>query len=602
MPFYTGNPDVGLFTAYWTGKGLGDEFEPWSSEATLRRLRDIHVFAVTDYLAWCYAERDAGKWDFAAYQKTADAMRSHNIEYVPFCWVHYPPRWYLESARFVPYVNLATGESIPQVSLWSPDLKNIHDRFYGALAREMGGTVSFIRLGMPSEYGEIGYCAGMTKWLMPQPHAGPGFWCGDVYAKRDFAERMLERYGTLEALNKSWGTAFADGKEIAMPDPKTTAAELDGSAALRHRWLDFIDWYDGAWERTLEELTGIVRKHFPGKEIVASLGYGSERDCTGNDEGRYIKAMARLGLSSQSAANVGAFVPRRVASACRFYGVPYYTEPPGRMTRDQEMDRMFEEISNGTDRWFDYPGNLEGAKDVIAKYGALLTGKKPRIDVALWYPTTDQELDPDADWSGPTILGAEALRQAIDYEVVDDRMIRDGALDKMGFKCVVLMGARWLDRGAWEKVLEWTRRGGLLVVGQGTAMRDVEGAEDLWREQSVGNPPKAAAMGGDAEKVFDAGEKRLGAGVSVVFDANGMTGKEKVELVAKLCVRDGSCRNAARVTTPEVRGVYAARFDGEVVYYNSTREGVMAPLDDSGAGARGEVNIPGRSIRVVAVK
>ena len=348
MPFYTGNSDVDLFTEYWTGKSLGDPFSPWTSETTLKRLEAIQVFAVTDYVAWCHAEQSPGKWDFGAYRKTADAMHSHHIEYVPFCWLHYPPRWYLNSNKFVPYVNLATGESIPQVSLWSPDLKNIYDRFYAELAAGMGPSINFLRLGMPSEYGEIGYCAGMTKWLLPQPYAEAGYWCGDPYAKADFQARMMSRYKTLDVLNKSWGTQFANEKEIAMPDPNTGEALLEQSAPLRHQWLDFIDWYNAAWDRTLGNLTGIVRKYFPGKEIVASLGYGGEMDCTGNDESRYIKRMGALGLSSQSPAGIGFFVPRRVASACLILRSPLlhgtagrYDAGPGNgpdFRRDQQWD------------------------------------------------------------------------------------------------------------------------------------------------------------------------------------------------------------------------------------------------------------------------
>ena len=171
------------------------------------------------------------------------------------------------------------------------------------------------------------------------------------------------------------------------------------------------------------------------------------------------------------------------------------------------MDRIFAEISNGTDRWFDYPQNLERAKRLIQQYGNLFRGKKPRIDVALWHPTMDLELRPSFPWSPQTYMAAEPLRQVIDYEVLDDRMIRDGALDKMGIKCLVLAGARWLDRGAWEKVLEWTRRGGFFVVGQAAPIQDQEGSVDLWQAQMFPNlhRPRLLAM---IQREFSAREKR----------------------------------------------------------------------------------------------
>jgi hypothetical protein len=613
IPFYVGNMSVDLFTAYWTGVPLTDPKAPSASPETIRLLKDINAFAVVDYPSWCHAEQKPGEWDFSDYRRNADYMRAHHIGYVPFCWLHFPPRWYLASDKFVPYVNLATGESIPQISLWSPDLENVYDRFYGQLATALGPSISFIRLAMPSEYGEVGYCAGMTKWLLPQPGAKPGFWCGDLYARKDFRSQMMTRYGSLDRLNAAWGTHLVDATEIAMPDPGTTAEQLARSVSLRHQWLDFINWYDDAWDRTLAKLSGIVRKHFPNERIVVSLGYASEMDDTGNDESRLIKRMAALGLSSQSPANVGSFVPRRIGSACHFYGVPYFTEPPGAMTPDQEMDRIFGEISNGTDCWFDYPVNLKNAESLFHRYGPLLTSRQPQIDVALWHPTTDLELNPRAAWSVPTLLLAEPLRQAIDYNVVDDRMIRDGALEKMHIKCLVLAGARWLDREALERVIAWVRAGGFLVVAQSAPARDVEGSAGLWRVLSVAKPPMAQVGGKwDVRGLFEAGQKAIGTGVSLVFDGSGLTPSQKAEVVAALCLDNGMYRgnakaNAAWIKPPEVRGIYATRLDDSLVYYNANRESVTLDLefragDFSNAPGKTTLALPPRSIQVIPLK
>ena len=66
--------------------------------------------------------------------------------------------------------------------------------------------------------------------------------------------------------------------------------------------------------------------------------------------------------------NVGYFPLKRVSTACHFYGARYYTEPPGGVNRDAQVARIFHDASNGVQVWFDYPGNLNGARDLFERY------------------------------------------------------------------------------------------------------------------------------------------------------------------------------------------------------------------------------------------
>ncbi len=496
IPFYSGNLSVSPFMHYWGTHPSSDE--PYDrrrhdmlppDEAHIDQLRRTGCSAMTDYICWCWVEREEGVWDWSHYTENARLLREAGIDYVVFCWLHFPPKWYEASDRFVRYRNLETGAEIPQISLWSPDLPRVFDEFYARMAEALGDEIAFIRLAMPTEYGELGYCAGMTDWLRPQPEAGPGYWCGDPYAQAAFRGEMIVRYGSLEALNEAWGTDFATPEEVAAPLWRDVEAGIADSASARRRWTDFVDWYHDAWARSLQEIVGIVRKHFPDKEIVASLGYGSERVCYGNDQSRLIAKMGELGVACQSPGAIGYFPTRRVSTACRAYGVPYYTEPPGDVPREAQRDRIYMDLTNGVQVWFDYLQNLDAARDLFAEYGPLLTGAPPRTTVAVWHATRDHWLHPDQDWSPGASAIAEALRARVDYEIVDDRMIRDGALERLGVRHLILPRVDWLDAAAYRRVCEWVEGGGVLFVAQTDPAKTLDGEAAPWGAPAFDEAP-----------------------------------------------------------------------------------------------------------------
>ena len=480
MRFYSGNLSVGRFRNYW---GTADGDEGMARPGQIVVLKRTGCTAMCDYTPWCVIEQEEGVWDFSFLKENIRRLKQASLEYNPFCWLHFAPKWYQDSDRFIPYQNLETGETIEQISLWSPDLPRVFDEFYRRLAEKVGKDIAVMRVAMPSEYGELGYCAGMTAWLRPQEHAGRAYWCGDPHARADFRKRMLARHGSLDKLNAAWGTDFVEEAAITMPDPKTAPGRTEESAQMRRYWLDFVDWYNQAWVVSMEQLNEIIRRHFPHQEMIYSLGYGTEQAVLGNDQGRHIEAMGRLGLSSQSPGNVGYIATRRVSSACRHYGVPYYTEPPGDVPRDRQLNRIYMDLANGVDCWFDYLQNLDRAKDYFFEYKEHFDGADPRTTVALWLPTVDHWLHPDQAWPIEANLISEPLRDLMAYELVDDRMVRDGALDSLGIRHLILAGADWLDEAAWKIVHAWVEAGGILVVLQGEAMATVDGNTALWEKQ-----------------------------------------------------------------------------------------------------------------------
>ena len=407
IPFYTGNLSVEKFMQLH-GTHTGNL--PADSDVSADKLelyRRIGVQAVCDYPAWALVEQQEGAWDWSYYRENCRRLREAGIGYTFACWVHFPPQWYLQSERMVPYRELFSGETIPQISLWSPDWPRLWDDWYRRLAAEFADQVRMVRVFFPSEYGEVGYCAGMTHWLVPQHAARPGFWCGDSHAQTDFQRWALRRYQTLDDLNHAWGTSFADQWSILMPAQQPTPAAASPITAHDLRWLDFIDWYNDAWTRCIEREAAIVRRHFPHHELIGSLGYGQEAAWTGNDESRHTETFARLGLTSQTPGSIGYFATRRCSTAARFYGARYYTEPPGDVPRAAIPLRIWMDASHGSQTYFEYPQNLDRARDLFNRYRDVLDGSAPWCPVAIWMPMYHLWLHPAEGWPTETLTLAE---------------------------------------------------------------------------------------------------------------------------------------------------------------------------------------------------
>ena len=495
IPFYMGNLSVDSFMYYWgTSKNRPT---PQVTPKSIAQLKRMSCFAACDYLSWSLTEQESGRWNFSFFRDHAIQLHAAGIKYNVFPWLHFPPKWFQDDPRFVPYVCLEHNQLLKQLSLWAPFTRTIYQTFYAQLAKAMGDQIDFIRLAMPSEYGEIGYPVGMTNWLLPQPHVHKGFWCGDPHARQSFREYAWKRYRTLLALNTAWGTTFGSKAEIAFPSVTAEAVNLchlPEQKAARVHWLDFMDWYNQSWTDFMIWSTNIVKHSFPGsglpqvgkdlrtrKEIIVSLGYGEESPATGNDQSRHIAAMKNAGISAQTPGDIGYFATRRVSSACTLYGVPYYTEPPGGVSRDKEVQRIWMDASNGSQVYFDYPDNMDQARDIFAEYKIFLTGHRSQTDIALLLPTTTCQLHTEWAWPPYLIQFSDVLRKQQDFEVIDERMITDGALSKFGIHLLVLANAEYLKSNTLNRLQAWIQQGGVLISLQTNSVRTIDGSEKQWK-------------------------------------------------------------------------------------------------------------------------
>ncbi|MHB0997865.1 MAG: alpha-amylase family protein [Armatimonadota bacterium] len=479
--FYTGNLSVGHFMEYWGTGGALPTDVPTSKFCD--DMKSVSVSSVTDYLSLSTTETEPGKFDWSYYDRNQQILQENGLGYNVFTWLHFPPKWLMDSPDYVPYRCAEHDQPIKMTSLWAPGTLKIYDRFYKELAAHFGDKIEFIRLATPSEYGEIGYPNGMTNWLVKQDHAHEGYWCNDAYARADFSSQMKKRYKNIEALNKTWGTGFKSFDALEYPDfikdHSLIADPLKLTPQVRMRVLDFIDWYYDSQSRFIRSSVSIVRKYFPNKEIIVSMGYGSQLTAFGNDDTGIAQLCKELKVSCQTPGNVDYICLKSLATPCHFYGVPYFTEPPGDVNRNAQINRIWADSSCGVQTFFDYPQNLLGAKDEFAKYRDYLDGAGSIVEAAVLFPTTDHRLRYE-HWPTRTLECVNVLREVLDYDLVDERLIRDGALDK--YKILLAYDGNIMEASTLRAIKKWVSSGGILLVRDFGPVETIDGDRSIYKE------------------------------------------------------------------------------------------------------------------------
>lgn len=472
-------------------------------------------------------ETDPGKWDWAAADAGLEMARAAGAAWQYFPHFHWAPDWLAKTDRFVPSVGLHTGRKLRCMSLWSPYLPEWFDHCYSAMAAHYGGgadKVAAIYLGIHGDFGEalfpMGYHPGERERFGEEGTGCGDYWCGDPHARAAFREWARSKYRTLGALNDAWGTAATAWDDVAYPPLPAVPAEQMSVSARRH-WLDFLAWYHDSMTDFTAMVARTARKHFPHSLLMLPVGNGDESLVGGCDLSALVKICRETGTNMRS--THGGFQPvpnnlstmlRRLASAAHFYGVPFWSEPPGGITPNGEVGRIFESLCCRATGFWDWGGNPVGTAKVFRKYKAFLTREETVCDVALLFPNTDQRLRPSIGY--PPLLSAlgPALRSATDFDIFDERMIEDGALTTV--RVLVSTDGIFFAPEALARIEAWVRAGGVMVRGA-VPMMTVEGDTSVWQRLS-GLAATAATAPGEAQVLderFLAYTARAAAGRSI---------------------------------------------------------------------------------------
>jgi hypothetical protein len=349
-------------------------------------------------------------------------------------------------------------------------------------AKQPAPKVSALYVGVHGDYGEAGLLMGARvagggqreDWRrrFGNVHDHLGWWCHDPIARADFRASMLRKYGGLPGLNAAWKRQFKSQDEIAYPE---------GPRAENNReWLDFVDWYYASVGKAIEANLTAARSHFPDTLLMLPAGFSDENLRGGNDNSLIPKLAAAHKADVRS--THAAFKPfaenastmmGRLASASRFYGAPFWTEPPGSLTADEEVERIFEAVSQGAKGIFDWAENVIANREVYYRYGKLLRVEKPVVDVAMYYPSTAMRLRPDVGLAPTFTQACAAMRQEMNFDIVDDRMIQDGCL--AGYRVLVMWEGAVVEQSTLDRVRAWVNDGGVITAYDFGKIRNVEG-------------------------------------------------------------------------------------------------------------------------------
>jgi len=163
------------------------------------------------------------------------------------------------------------------------------------------------------------------------------------------------------------------------------------------------------------------------------------------------------------------------------------------------------------------------------------------------------------------------------YEIVDDRMIADAALETLGVRQLILAGATWLNAAAWETVHRWVKSGGVLIVLQDNPIADLDGSKALWKKQQAAwqipwldNKPQ------DLERLWENGAAPMEKGLVLTINPKNLSPEQLAVLAGRLCESAGT-----KVGHPEwnakhidglTNGILCTRFDDKLLYFNMTNE------------------------------
>lgn len=480
----TGNLSVSFIQASPIGAYPRPDFlEPPPSIDSQVHLRELGLVANEDYVAWGAVERAPGQWSWQQHDAVEHNLHAAGLKYVVYDWVHFPPVWLRDEQRDKRTLMrcLEHGQEAFYLSIFDPRTLEWYDHFYKNLSAHFGTRVDDVYACILGPYGEGNYPLKVPDWVN-MGHCHEGYWCGDEFARRAFQSAMRQRYSSIGHLNRAWGSSLGSFSEVEPPRQLRNGQFKPSPAAFptaqdKRRWLDFISWYHQAIIDFAEQSIRIVLKYYPAEKVRLKPG-GSAGGVNPMPWGTYCPGYARMArpyhIVLQPADCQGAiFADKWVGTAYRYYGVKECTEPAGSLDEKAFARRLFSDADNGAAQLFTY--EFERHAQAVREHVSLFTGKAGETAIAVYCPTTLYRL---GDTLEPTIQACSYLRDLCDFDVLDELLITDGALDISRYRVLILFQGEIVEQAVLARLEAFRRAGGKLIMVGDFAIKSVEGR--LW--------------------------------------------------------------------------------------------------------------------------
>jgi hypothetical protein len=454
-------------------------------DGLLADLKKLGANGLEDYIGWIAVEPSKGNYNWDVYKEDAQAVKNSGYSFIAFLWIQTLPEWVKKDPEYVMASNVETGKSTQMLSIFAQSTLDAYDRFYGEASRQLGSMIDVLRIGTPYDFGETAYPASAAvSNMFPVANLQPGLWVNEAPAREAFKSAMKAKYQTIQKLNDAWGTAFTSFDLLDYPKDNKQA----------RYWIDFIAWYHEGLTTQIGMIADIARKYFPQTPINLNIGWPYEKICLGQDISGIMKmgSEKQLCMRTPTGPNVPFLYTKRVATAARWYPPLRFSSEPvdGNATAEQSAQSYFKDLTTGVNWHFDYPPNCLLANTQFNEYlSTWQGGEYPTIDTALFYPTSTQYLENWNNWQGEGFTGgnpaglaeyAEGLRDAIDYDVIDERIAQDGYLK--AYKYLLWPVGTTVEADTLNAIAKWVKDGGTLLVNAIDKIKTVGGDSGAFGE------------------------------------------------------------------------------------------------------------------------
>ncbi len=486
--------------ALWNGYFLGTAYypewwEPSEWETDFRQMQELGLNTVRmGEFAWAIFEPAPGKFEFAWMDQAISLANRHGIQVILGTPTASVPPWLyqlhpdvLSGNRYGPYTYGGRKGYCPN----SPNYEEACVRVVTALAEHYG------------------HHAGVIGWQMDNEPGYP-FELYDPDSKRAFQLWLKQRYGTLDALNRSWNGAFWSNKysDWSQIDFPKNSAEGGWQPAIT---LAYRRFFSDSFLNHLRRQAAILRKairnqfiytNWPNTTWSVDVFTGSEiLDATAWDN--YVVAPGLREFQVQYSAGLNHDLSRCAGPHQRFFCAEQMAYSPADASDQGLRLQAYIDLAHGShgQLFFEwrrpyagdeqyvasgikrFDGSINPAKPVFqqiakefARLGPRLAGATTRADVALLY-------DFPNEWSqGFWSVGnkgrhydKEAHRYYSGFKVLARNIdVVPRTADLSGYKLVIAPNLHLIDDATIARLQAFVSGGGALVLNYRAATQKMD--------------------------------------------------------------------------------------------------------------------------------
>jgi len=371
-------------------------------------------------------------------------------------------------------------------NFFNPQIARWHNALAIACAEALKNTkgVEGIFIGIPSYWGEVEIFSG-TNWFDHR------FYTYSPSCRSSFITYLKQRYKDLETLNNFWGTNYASWDEVNLPKPLRNAQA--GTPDLRPLWLDYTTWRAQYLTNYVINILHQIRSK-TDKPIGVKIGVGWYESEMGLNAGVLIKSLSTLKPFFIDSTNAHSLADLKyILGLAHFYGARWLIceNEYARVSPFELYKMVINYLLSGADMLnFCQFMRLRDANDEPTETYHLLeeftrlASDFPSASFSYACPIAFFHAANSCNFRPPAYDNLDVIKvydeqltlypafaswgRALNFpDVIDERMVLDGALKDKKLLIIPNTGVTITHAQVMEMLSGWVREGGWLV-GFGT--------------------------------------------------------------------------------------------------------------------------------------